>query len=76
VVVGLLNIELSFTKPVVQDLGARGDTGKRSVKREKGRDFCTQQERHVGTVSASATCVAAASADQRAVRQVHRQQIH
>lgn len=40
-----MNIELSFTKPVVRDLGAHSDTGKRSIKREKGKDFCTQQER-------------------------------
>lgn len=57
----MLNIELSFTKPVVQDLGAHSDTGKRSIKREKGRDFHTQQERHNGTISASATSVAAGS---------------
>lgn len=61
----MLNIELSFTKPVVQDLEAHSDTGKRSAKREKGRDFHTQQERHTGTMSASATSVAARSTGQR-----------
>lgn len=76
VVVDLLNFELSFTKPVVQDLGACSDTGKRSMKREKGRDFHTQQERRIGTVSASATSVTAGSADQRGVKQIHGQQIH
>lgn len=75
-VVSLLNIELLFTKPVVQDLGACSDTGKRSIRREEGRDFCTQQERHFGTMSASATSVAAGSGDQGGVRQIHGEQIY
>lgn len=42
--------ELLLTKPVLQDL-------------EKGRDLGTHQGRHFGTMSASATSVAAGSAD-------------
>lgn len=54
VVLGLLNPELWFTKPVVRGLGGRSETGKRSVKREKGRG-CRQQGRWIGTTFFSVT---------------------
>lgn len=71
VVLGLENPELWFTKPVVRGLGGRSETGKRSVKREKGRG-CWQQERWIGTTFFSVTpSVAAGSADPREGRQIH-----
>lgn len=70
VVLGLENPELWFTQPVVRGLGGRSETGKRSVKREKGRG-CRQQGRWIGTTFFSATSVVAGSADPREGRRIH-----